>query len=63
MQALKAFKAEHDGDCNVPQKYKDSAGHGLGRWVERQRLPTAELSPEQRDQLTAIGFDWETQQG
>ena len=62
IQSLIQYKAEH-GDCRVPTSHKDRAGRGLGWWVkDRRRNAKKKLSQAQRDQLTEIGFVWESRQ-
>jgi hypothetical protein len=48
-----------NGNCNVPQRYKDS---GLSQWVSNQRRFRSKLTPEQKDRLTKLGFNWETRE-
>ena len=45
--------------CRVPATFKTSDGFKLGFWVSNQRNRNADLSPEIRDRLTAIGFIWD----
>lgn len=53
---LLEFKREN-GHCKVPDKtvYK---GCELGRWVTRQRVRKAKLSPNRITKLDSIGFIW-----
>ena len=44
--------------CRVPFMFKTSDGYALGKWVQWQRARNAELLPEKRARLTAIGFVW-----
>jgi Helicase associated domain len=54
-QLLVKYK-EKQGDCNVPQKYKQDPI--LGRWVNRQRNRKDSLQVEQRAKLDDLGFSW-----
>jgi hypothetical protein len=52
--ALLMFK-EREGHCKVKQKYKEGE-FPLGLWVKAQRR--YKHTPERRQQLDEIGFDW-----
>jgi superfamily II DNA or RNA helicase len=52
---LVEFK-EQEGHCNVPKPFPPNPS--LRRWVEFQRQYKDELTPEQRDRLEKLGFDW-----
>jgi hypothetical protein len=59
-QALVEYKKQN-GNCNVPQKYKDDIA--LGHWVSMQRFNrycSKKLTPEKKGKLTQLGFNWET---
>jgi hypothetical protein len=56
MDELRAYKAAHHGDTNVPHVYKDNTQ--LGLWVEKCRRIRNSLSPERVAELDALGFDW-----
>ncbi|ADU24056.1 Helicase associated domain protein [Ruminococcus albus] len=51
------------GDLEVPQKYVDSEGFYLGRWLSKLRLNrkngTETLTEEQKARLDALGMCWE----
>jgi len=55
---LQAYQQEHNGSCNVPQRYHQDPE--LGRWVKNQRYRYKKdrLTKERCDQLEAIGFVW-----
>ena len=53
---LLLFK-EREGHCRVPVKHIES-GLKLGVWVSVQRNRRDIMSPERRERLEAIGFDW-----
>lgn len=60
LAALKNFK-KRNGHCNVPTRYGEDTA--LGRWVEKTRAGRCSgqpLSQAQRDELTNLGFHWET---
>ena len=61
--SLVKYKTEH-GDCAVPSTYMDNDGRFLGAWVanQRHRAFNDELPFENRDRLSALRFDWKTQQ-
>jgi hypothetical protein len=54
-QLLVEYK-EQQGDCNVPQKYKQDPT--LGRWVNTQRQTKDNLSDAQCAKLDSLGFSW-----
>jgi TPR repeat protein len=56
--ALLIFK-EREGHCKVPQRHKEG-DHRLGPWVSNQRNKKDALSPERRQRLDRIGFNWGT---
>jgi hypothetical protein len=58
-QALLEYKEQH-GDCNVPARYRVDAA--LGKWVCSQRSSrySKKMTPEQKDRLKQLEFDWET---
>jgi hypothetical protein len=61
-QALVEYKEQH-GNCNVPFSYKEDTG--LRAWVTIQRSNrycSKKLTPEQKDKLKRLGFDWETRE-
>ena len=53
---LKAYQQEHNGDCNVPRRYRRDPT--LGRWVhwQRNRYKRGMLTKERHDRLESIGF-------
>ncbi len=53
---LKEYAKEH-GHCNVPY---NSELRYFAKWVGRQRSST-NLTKEQKNKLTKIGFDWRSQ--
>jgi len=57
---LKKFKLLN-GNCMVPQIYKDDPK--LGLWVKNQRQKKERISKEQRDLLDKIGFVWKMKSG
>jgi uncharacterized protein YjiS (DUF1127 family) len=57
---LLAEYKEKDGDCNVPQKYKQDPT--LGRWVDKLRQTKDNLSDEQCAKLDDLGFAWINEQ-
>lgn len=59
--ALKEFRAEY-GHSRVNYSYKTpQGGLKLGAWVVSQRSKRATLAEEKINELTSIGFHWETQ--
>jgi len=52
---LVEYKAKN-GDCRVPQYYKENPK--LGRWVDNQRFRKEHLSEERKLRLESIGFVW-----
>jgi len=58
LKKLQAYQKEHNGSCDVPQRYHRDPQ--LGRWVSRQRhrYKKGVLAKEQYDQLEEIGFDF-----
>jgi len=52
---LLEYKARN-GDCRVPQYYKENPK--LGRWVDNQRFRKEHLSEERKTRLESIGFVW-----
>jgi hypothetical protein len=56
LEELRAYKAAHHGDTNVPHVYK--ANTQLGLWVEKSRRNRDGLSAERVADLDALGFDW-----
>ena len=61
-QRLAAFKNEHNGDTNVPQKYDRDPQ--LGNWVHHQRLcyNKKKMPTERASLLNSIDFEWEAPQ-
>lgn len=57
LQALLKYKEVH-GNINVPWRY-DGDGN-LGEWVKNVRRGVKKLSLDERKQLNALGFSWET---
>ena len=57
-QRLLLYKANHNGDTNVPPRYYQDSQ--LGRWVKYQRETYREnkISTEHFNLLNSIGFDW-----
>jgi hypothetical protein len=54
-QRLEAYKVKH-GDCNVLRK----CAYDLSTWVNTQRRKRHDnMSPERRQCLESIGFDWD----
>jgi len=55
---LQAYQQEHNGSCNVPQRYHPDLK--LGYWVGKLRYCYIKgtLKKEQVDQLVSIGFEW-----
>lgn len=51
---LKIFKKEY-GHCNVPRKYSNSL---LGEWVHTQRFNKNKLSPDRKEKLLNLGFEF-----
>jgi len=49
---LQHYRAKHDGDCNVPQKYAEFPG--LGHFVNRQRTAYKKLKEGKSSSMTAI---------
>jgi hypothetical protein len=45
-----------NGDCLVPQFYKEDPS--LARWVSKQRFRRDKLDPTRRERLESIGFVW-----
>jgi len=64
INSLTAYKAEH-GNCLPPREYRDESGRPLGQWVTLQRhlASAGDLSEPKIDQLTALGFAWQLQDG
>lgn len=56
--ALKRYKEKY-GDCNIPDQWKENPS--LGQWVgyQRKKKESGNLSKDQINKLTAIGFDWD----
>ena len=54
--ALKDF-AKRNGHTRVPVATK-VGGLSLGKWIRRQRLNKAQLSPDYLKRLNALGFEW-----
>merc|ERR1712151_633268 len=61
LERLQAYQQEHNGSCNVPQRYRSDSQ--LGRWVMTQRNNHKKglLAKERCDKLEAIGFQWTVQ--
>ena len=59
-QSFAALKKFHDreGHCRVPQSHEES-GTRLGIWVGNLRADNANLLPERRKLLDALGFTWD----
>lgn len=63
---LQHYRAKHDGDCNVPQKYVEYPG--LGHFVNRQRSAYKKLKEGKSSSMTAmkiqqldsVNFVWST---
>jgi hypothetical protein len=59
--ALVDYKKQH-GNCKVPFLNKED--RALGKWVSNQRSSNRycpkKLTPEKKDRLTQLEFDWET---
>lgn len=59
---LESYKKEF-GDCNVPQKFKNSKYTGLGKWINEQRYCYKAkrniLTKERIDILEEIGIIWD----
>ena len=55
---LQAYQQEHNGSCDVPNKYPSD--QQLGNWVncQRKRYRKGLLAKERCDQLEATGFEW-----
>ena len=60
MERLQAFQQDHNGSCDVPQRYRSD--RQLANWVDnlRQRHRRGALSHDQQEQLEEIGFQWTT---
>ena len=54
---LQAYQKEHNGSCNVPQKYPQDPQ--LGNWTNSQRrcYKKGSLAKERCDQLESIAFE------
>jgi Helicase associated domain len=50
---------EREGNSLVAKQYKED-GFALGQWVGSQRQKRSSLSEDQRKQLDALGFVWQT---
>ena len=57
---LRTYK-DRVGNCRVLKHYKEK-GFNLGQWVNNQRRLKAEILPERRERLDALGFVWELHQ-
>ena len=63
---LQHYRAKHDGDCNVPQKYQEYPA--LGHFVNRQRSAykklkegkSSSMTAMKIQQLDAVNFVWST---
>ena len=57
--ALELYKIKY-GNCRVPQKSIENSS--LGNWVNLQRSykNRGKLSKEKQEQLTSLGFDWDS---
>jgi hypothetical protein len=49
---------EREKHCNVPRGHKEG-DYSLGAWVTKQRFKKDTLTPERRQRLDKIGFDWD----
>jgi len=49
------------GNTMVPDRYKNDEGVCLGLWVRNQRRRRDSLTEEQRNRLSELGLDWQTQ--
>lgn len=59
-QALVLYKEEHS-HCSVPLRYPED--RALGLWVVSTRNNQgSRLTPNQKERLTLLGFDWETRE-
>ena len=54
-EELKAYAADHNGSCNVPQRYEPNPS--LGAWVSKQRATWDSLPEARRKKLLDIGFN------
>ena len=54
---LKAYK-QREGHCRVPDLHREQ-NYRLGRWVANQRKKEGTLSPERRQRLDALRFEWD----
>ena len=55
--ALQKFH-KREGHCRASQSH-DEDGINLGKWITKQRMKKAQLSPEQVSRLESIGFSWD----
>ena len=55
---LQNYQQEHDGSCNVPQRYRPD--RQLGRWIQKQRYNYKHglIKRERCEKLDEIGFEW-----
>ncbi|MDO8805241.1 MAG: helicase associated domain-containing protein, partial [Elusimicrobiota bacterium] len=55
--ALEKYRTKH-GNCDVPNRWTKDPG--LGRWVgtQRKRRINGQISKEQVNRLTTLGFEW-----
>jgi hypothetical protein len=57
---LKEF-SEHEGHCQVSQRYKANDGYRLGQWVAVQRRSKDTMEPDRLQRLEALpGWSWNT---
>jgi predicted helicase len=54
---LKAYK-QREGHCRVPDLHREQ-NYRLGRWVANQRKKEGTLSPDRRQRLDALRFEWD----
>ena len=54
---LLEFK-EAEGHCRVPVSFKLD-GYSLGQWISHQRKAKDSMSPERKQKLEDIGFNWD----
>lgn len=55
---LQNFKAR-EGHCRVVQDHLEN-GHGLGRWVNTQRMLKDSLPSDRQEKLNSLDFVWDT---
>ena len=59
-ERLVTYVGEH-GHCKVPSAFRTTDGTALGAWVSSQRIAQTKdvLSAKRREQLDALGFEWD----